>query len=49
MFPRAIEFFTRTRTDLTSIVSHRFPLSEARAALDLASQRTGSVKVLLTA
>ena len=49
MFPRTIGFFTRTRADLGSIVSHRFPLSEARAALDLASQRTGSVKVVLTA
>ncbi len=47
MFPRTIEFFRRSETDLTSIISHRFPLEQAREAIDLASQRTGSVKVLL--
>jgi L-iditol 2-dehydrogenase len=48
MFPRTIEFFRRSQTDLVSIISHRFPLERAKEAIDLASQRTGSVKVLLT-
>ncbi len=48
MFPRTIEFFQRNQTDLTSIISHRFPLGSAREAIDLASQRTGNVKVILT-
>jgi L-iditol 2-dehydrogenase len=47
MFPRTIEFFARSQADLASIISHRFPLESAKEALDLASQRTGSVKVIL--
>lgn len=48
MFPRTIDFLEHYPADLTAVISHHFPLTEARAALDLASQRTGSVKVVLT-
>jgi L-iditol 2-dehydrogenase len=48
MFPRTIEFFQRNRSDLTSMISHRFPLADVKEAMDLASKRTESVKVILT-
>jgi threonine dehydrogenase-like Zn-dependent dehydrogenase len=48
MFPRTIDFMASSQIDLVSIVSHRFPLEKVQEAMDLASQRTGSVKVLLT-
>lgn len=49
MFPRTVEFMQRAPSDLTQMISHHFPLEKAKEALDLASQRTGSVKVILTA
>ena len=48
MFPRTIEFLARNQADLTTIITHRYPLERAREAIDLASQRTGSVKIILT-
>jgi L-iditol 2-dehydrogenase len=48
MFSRTIEFLEHNPSDLTSMISHRFPLGKAKEAMDLASQRTGSVKVILT-
>ena len=48
MFPRTIDFLEHNQSDLVSMISHRFPLEETKEALDVASQRTGSVKVLLT-
>lgn len=48
MFPRTIDFIEHNPTDLTAMISHHFPLSKAKEAMELASQRTGSVKVVLT-
>lgn len=48
MFPRTIDFLHHYPSDLTAVISHHFPLASAKEAFDLASQRTGSVKVVLT-
>ncbi|MDA4137010.1 MAG: alcohol dehydrogenase catalytic domain-containing protein [Thaumarchaeota archaeon] len=48
MFPRTIDFLEHNPSGLTAMISHHFPLGSAKEALDLASQRTGSVKVILT-
>jgi L-iditol 2-dehydrogenase len=48
MFPRTIAFMQRNPSDLTAMISHHFALGSAKEAMDLASQRTGSVKVILT-
>jgi L-iditol 2-dehydrogenase len=48
MFPRTIEFMQHSPSDLTMMISHHFPLGSVKEAMDLASQRTGSVKVILT-
>ncbi|MDG6925858.1 MAG: alcohol dehydrogenase catalytic domain-containing protein [Nitrososphaerota archaeon] len=48
MFQRTIDFLEHSPADLTLMISHHFPLEKTKEALDLASQRTGSVKVVLT-
>ncbi len=48
MFPATIDFLQRCPSDLTAVISHHFPLASVKEAFDLASQRTGSVKVVVT-
>jgi len=48
MFPRTIEFLEHSPYDVTLSISHHFPLPNVKEALDLASQRTGSAKIILT-
>ncbi len=46
-FPKTIAYMARRLNDPTRIITHRFPLSEARAGFDLALKGTGSGKVML--
>jgi L-iditol 2-dehydrogenase len=48
-FPRTIDFMSRVRNriDLTSLITHKFPLEKAVEAFELATQRGKSVKILL--
>ena len=45
-YPRAIALALAGRIDLRSVVTHRFPLAEARTAFELAARREG-LKVLV--
>ncbi len=45
-YPRAIALAATGRIDLRSVVTHRFPLSETRAAFELAARREG-LKVIV--
>jgi L-iditol 2-dehydrogenase len=45
-YPRAIELVSKSLVDVRSIVTHRFPLAEAREAFRLAERREG-LKIII--
>jgi L-iditol 2-dehydrogenase len=49
IWPRALQFLSRVKPNLKPIISHRFLLSQAKEAYDVAADRARSVKVLLLA
>ena len=48
MIPPALKFMSRSGKDLTAIISHRFPLERGSDALELATARAKSEKIVLT-
>jgi L-idonate 5-dehydrogenase len=46
-FALAVRLINEGRVDLRPVVTHRFPLSQAREAFELASDRSKAMKVLL--
>jgi L-iditol 2-dehydrogenase len=45
-YPRAIDLVARGRVDVRSLVTHRFPLSQAQEAFELAQRREG-LKIII--
>ena len=45
-YPRAIDLVTRGLVDVQSLVTHRFPMTQANEAFDIAERRAG-IKVML--
>jgi L-idonate 5-dehydrogenase len=46
-FALAVRLINEGRVDLRPVVTHRFPVTQAREAFELASDRTQAMKVLL--
>jgi L-idonate 5-dehydrogenase len=48
-FPRAMELLERKRVQVLPLISHRFPLSQAVEAFDVAchKSRSGAIKIIL--
>jgi 2-desacetyl-2-hydroxyethyl bacteriochlorophyllide A dehydrogenase len=49
IWPRALQFLNRVKPSLKPIITHRFPLSQAEKAYQVAEDLSRSVKVLLLA
>ena len=46
-FPKTLTFMARRLVDLTPVITHRFPLSDALEAFQLGKQATNSLKIFL--
>jgi len=46
-FPKTLTFLSRRLVDLTSIITHRFPLSDVLAAFELGERGADSAKILV--
>ena len=47
IWPRALRFLGRIQPNLKALITHRFPLSRAKEAFEIASDSSRSVKVLI--
>ena len=46
-FPKTLTFMSRKLVDLTSVITHQFPLSDVLDAFELGNRATDSGKILL--
>ncbi|MDA4130615.1 MAG: alcohol dehydrogenase catalytic domain-containing protein [Thaumarchaeota archaeon] len=48
VFPQTIDLLSKKKADISKIISHTYPLEKAKEAFDLATQRSDSIKIVLT-
>jgi len=47
VFPQTIDLLSKKKSEISSIVSHKYPFEKSKEAFDLATQRNESVKILI--